>query len=134
MTWVIERVWVYFLLSDLSICDVTIGKDSAFQNVWRQSSGTFCTWTLTSNVLKSTPFPMERHIFLAWQDKYDARNFTGNKKCDDPWEKGMFQDVDVKIQVRSYLNFDVDVLKTCLFPMDHHILTEIVHSTYKKIW
>ena len=37
-------------------------KRSTFQNVWRQSSGTFCTWTLTSNVLKSTPFPIERHI------------------------------------------------------------------------
>ena len=34
-------------------------KRSTFQNVWRQSSGTKCTWTLTSNVLKSTPFPME---------------------------------------------------------------------------
>ena len=21
--------------------------------------------------------------------------------CDDPWEKGIFQDVDIKIQVRS---------------------------------
>ena len=39
-------------------------KRSTFQNVWRQSSGTFCTWTLTSNVLKSTPFPMERHIYI----------------------------------------------------------------------
>ena len=28
----------------------------------------------------------------------------------------MFQDVNVKIQVRSYLNFDVDVLKYALFP------------------
>ena len=35
--------------------------------------------------------------------------------CDDPWEKGMFQDVDVKIQVRSYLNFDVDVSKHAFF-------------------
>ena len=37
-------------------------------------------------------------------------------KCDDPREKGMFQDVDVKIQVRTYLNFDVDVLKHAFFP------------------
>ena len=37
-------------------------------------------------------------------------------KCNDPWEKGMFQDVDVKIQVRSYLNFDVDVLTHAFFP------------------
>ena len=36
-------------------------KRSTFQNVWRQSSGTKCTWTLTSNVFESTPFPMERH-------------------------------------------------------------------------
>ena len=42
-------------------------KRSTFQNVWRQSSGTFCTWTLTSNVLKSTPFPIERHIY--WRIK-----------------------------------------------------------------
>ena len=39
-------------------------KRSTFQNVWRQSSGT-CTWTLTSNVLKSTPFPIERHIYCS---------------------------------------------------------------------
>ena len=31
-------------------------KRSTFQNVWRQSSGTKCTWTLTSNVLKVLPF------------------------------------------------------------------------------
>ena len=37
-------------------------KRSTFQNVWRQSSGKFCTWTLTSNVLKSA-FPIERHIW-----------------------------------------------------------------------
>ena len=36
--------------------------------------------------------------------------------CDDPREKGMFQDVDVKIQVRTYLNFDVNVLKHAFFP------------------
>ena len=30
--------------------------------------------------------------------------------------KGMFQDVDVKSQVRPYLNFDVDVLKHVFFP------------------
>ena len=36
-------------------------------------------------------------------------------KCDDPREKGMFQDVDVKIQVRTYLNFDVNVLKHAFF-------------------
>ena len=29
--------------------------------------------------------------------------------CDGPREKGMFQDVDVKIQVQTYLNFDVNV-------------------------
>ena len=28
----------------------------------------------------------------------------------------MFQDVDVKIQVRPYLNFDVNVLKHAFFP------------------
>ena len=31
-------------------------------------------------------------------------------------EKGLFQDVDVKIQVRPYLDFDVDVLKHAFFP------------------
>ena len=31
-------------------------------------------------------------------------------KCDDPREKDMFQDVNVKIQVRTYLYFDVNVL------------------------
>ena len=36
--------------------------------------------------------------------------------CDDSWEKGMIQDVDVKIQVRSYLNFDVDVLNHAFSP------------------
>ena len=35
-------------------------KRSTFQNVWRESSG---TWTLTLNVLKSIPFPMERHKY-----------------------------------------------------------------------
>ena len=43
-------------------CGVLYRKRSTFQNVWRQSSGTKCTWTLTSNVLKSTPFPIERYI------------------------------------------------------------------------
>ena len=42
------------------------------QNVWRQSSGTKCTWTLTSNVLKSTPFPIERH-------KLVLENYINNK-------------------------------------------------------
>ena len=36
----------------------------------------------------------------------------------------MFQDVDVKIQVRSYLNFDVGVSKHALFPW---IITNVVH-------
>ena len=36
--------------------------------------------------------------------------------CDDLREKGLFQDVDVKIQVRTYLNFDVNVLKHAFFP------------------
>ena len=44
----------------------SIGKGITFQNVSRQSSGTHCTWTLTSNVLKSTPFPNEAsHISFA---------------------------------------------------------------------
>ena len=37
-------------------------KRSTFQNAWRQSSGTKCTWTSTSNVLKSTPFSMELNM------------------------------------------------------------------------
>ena len=42
-------------------------RRSTFQNVWRQSSGTKCTWTLTSNVLKNTPFPKERHeLWCMW--------------------------------------------------------------------
>ena len=36
-------------------------KRSNFQDVWRQSSVTKCTWTLTSNDLQITPFPMERN-------------------------------------------------------------------------
>ena len=36
----------------------------------------------------------------------------GISKCEDLWDKGMFQNVDVKDQVRlKYLNFDVNVLK-----------------------
>ena len=55
------------LSSTILLCGLYVTfhrKRSTFQNIWRQSSGTECTWTLTSNVLKSTPFPMERHIFL----------------------------------------------------------------------
>ena len=47
---------------------------------------------------------------------YTLEAISTETKCDDPWEKGMFQDVDVKIQVRSYLNFDVNVLKHAFFP------------------
>ena len=36
---------------------------STFRKVWRQISGTFCTWTLTSTVMEGTPFPMERHVW-----------------------------------------------------------------------
>ena len=38
------------------------------------------------------------------------------RQRDDLREKGMFQDVDIKIQVRTYLNFDVNVLKHAFFP------------------
>ena len=43
--------------------------------------------------------------------------------------KGMFQDVDVKIQVRSYLNFDVNVLKHAFFPW---IITYTEKKNLKK--
>ena len=33
----------------------------------------------------------------------------------------MFRDVDVSIQVQTYLSFDVNVLKHAFFPMDRHI-------------
>ena len=42
----------------------------------------------------------------------------GEKKgsiCDDPKEKGMFQDVDVKFQEQMYLKYDVDVLIHAFF-------------------
>ena len=55
----------FHYLRKIVIINVTFyRKRSTFQNVWRQSSGTKCTWTLTSNVLKSTPFPIERHKIL----------------------------------------------------------------------
>ena len=38
-------------------------KRSTFLNVWRQSSGTFCTWTLTSNIIKSTISYRTSHIY-----------------------------------------------------------------------
>ena len=37
-------------------------KRSTNQSVWRQSSSTSCTWTLTPNLLENNPFPMERHM------------------------------------------------------------------------
>ena len=36
--------------------------------------------------------------------------------CDYPLEKSMFQDIDDKIQVRTYLNFDVNVLNKDFSP------------------
>ena len=47
--------------------------------------------------------------------------------CDDPWEKGMFQDVDVKIQICSYLNFVVDVLKHAFFLGSSHNIKILVY-------
>ena len=37
-------------------------------------------------------------------------------------EKGMFQDVDVQVQVRNVPKLERQRLETCLFPMDHHIM------------
>ena len=52
--------------------------------------------------------------------------------CGDPRKKGVFQDVDVKIQVRSYLNFDVDVLKMPFSRGSSHSLCFILKSYYLK--
>ena len=41
----------------------------------------------------------------------------------------MFQDVDVKIQVQTYLNFDVNVLKHALFPW---IITNVMFHRKKS--
>ena len=35
--------------------------------------------------------------------------------CDDPWEKGIFEDVDVKFQAHLCLKFDVDVSENAFF-------------------
>ena len=74
-------------------------KRSTFQNVWRPSSGTFCTWTLTSNVLKSTPFPMECH---KWEGM--------------AWRHESIKTLTLKFRYFSYLNYDVNVLKHCPLP------------------
>ena len=44
-----------------------------FSKRWRQSSGTFCTWTLTSNVLKSTLFPIKHHYVSSNQQVYTVK-------------------------------------------------------------
>ena len=76
-------------------------KRSTFQNDWRQSSGTKCTWTLTSNVLKSTPFPMERHIYANLTGRIEVEKLclvnNGALK-----EKKYSRDVDVKVQVHTW--------------------------------
>ena len=46
--------------------------------------------------------------------------------CDDPWEKGIFQDVDVQVQVRFVPELGRRRLETCLFPLDHHIYVTII--------
>ena len=43
-----------------------------------------------------------------------------SQKCDDPGEKGIFKDVDVKFQAHLCLKFDVGVFEKRLFPMDDH--------------
>ena len=51
--------------SPWNVTNVTLyRKRSTFHKVWRQSSGTNCTWTSTSNILKSSPFPIERLIWF----------------------------------------------------------------------
>ena len=49
-----------------------------------------------------------------------------NKICDDPRKKDMFQDVDVKIWIRSYMSFDVNVMKHAFSPVDHHIYFALI--------
>ena len=41
------------------------------------------------------------------------------------WEKGISQDVDVKVQVHNVPEIRRQRLETYHFPMDHHYLTEV---------
>ena len=45
--------------------------------------------------------------------------------CDDPEEKGTFQDVNVHVQVRNVPELERQRLETCLVPMDHHICDDL---------
>ena len=68
-------------------------RKRTFQNVWRQRSGTFCTWTLKSKVLNSTPFTMGCHIF--------------REKCRFEVEKNVLIIFDICLKVKDIHSFPV---------------------------
>ena len=47
--------------------------------------------------------------------------------------KVIFQDIDVKFQVRSYLKFGVYVLKHAFFPMDGHKYSYVKNLNHEPL-
>ena len=58
--------------------------------------------TLTHDCIR-----FKQAVEIVKKDEMDKQRRFGN--CDDPLEKGMFEDADVKSQAHLCLKFDVDV-------------------------
>ena len=102
-------------------------KRSTYQNVWRQISGTKCTWTLTSNVLKGTPFHMERHIFVKlstyWNLSYGCyKIFTCEKSLH----------VDVQLRLCTWISNVKRVLKNLTVSFVFHCLSQDAMNNSKN--
>ena len=84
-------------------------KWSSFQNVWRKSSGTKCTWYFDVKCFEKYSFSYRTsHMFTT---------LISNNTCDDPQSKGSFQHIDLKVQVtRNTWTLTFNFLKISFFP------------------
>ena len=81
-------------------------KRSTFQNIWRRSSGSICTWTLTSDVLKNTPYVSEPWRQTCWKVLLLLWDVTFVIIIMRHKNKTWFRVNNINVQVRNNVYFD----------------------------